>query len=412
MTDISFSYLGLNAQGQERGGRVQAPDIDAARRLLRSQGLRILELQAGDGERHNPLDLLRDIGQVLRGMLPVRTTDMMLFYRQMQLMLRAGHTILEALEAAGRLSSRPRLSAQLQRCAERISAGSSFSAALSKESSSFPRLAVKLAEAGEATGELDLVFERLAVLTERRADVKRQLITALTYPSIVLLAAIGVISYLVDTVVPRFASFLESRGKAIPWAAQTMLDVTDWLTRWGGTLGMSVLGIGIGIVVLRRIPGPRRRIDAFLLRVPVLGSTLMAAAMALAAWTFGLLLKSRLTVLDALRSVAQISTNAEISQALDRAAEQVIEGRALAVALDRAPIPSLVRHMAAVGERSGEMEAVMEALGNHYQKELDARVKFLSAMIEPVLTLLIGGIVGFVYFAFFQAVLAVSTGGG
>ncbi|HOI52430.1 MAG TPA: type II secretion system F family protein, partial [Azonexus sp.] len=153
-------------------------------------------------------------------------------------------------------------------------------------------------------------------------------------------------------------------------------------------------------------------IDGILLQVPVLGSTLMAAAMAQAAWTFGLLLKSRLTVLEALRSVAQVSANARISHALEAACEQVIEGRALTVALDRPPIPPLVRHMAAVGERSGEMEAVMEALGNHYQKELDARVKMLSALIEPVLTLFIGGVVGFVYYAFFQAVLAVSTGGG
>jgi len=408
----TFSYLGLNAQGQERDGQLLAQDINEARQLLRSQGLRILELQAGERDSRSLLDALRATWRFFRGMLPVRTTDMMLFYRQMQLMLRAGHTILEALEAAGRLSSRPRLSDQLQRCAERISAGSSFSAALEKEKSGFPRLTVKLAEAGEASGELDSVFERLAVLTERRADVKRQLLTALTYPSIVLLVSIGVISFLVGTVVPRFAVFLESRGKAIPWAAKTMLDVADWLANWGALLGIGCLSTIAGIVVLRNLTLPRRLIDGFLLHLPVIGPTLMAAAMAQAAWTFGLLLKSRLTVLEALRSVAQVTSNASISQALDTASEQVIEGRALTVALDRSPIPPLVRHMAAVGERSGEMEAVMEALGNHYQKELDARVKFLSALIEPVLTLFIGGIVGFVYYAFFQAVLAVSTGGG
>jgi type II secretory pathway component PulF len=149
-----------------------------------------------------------------------------------------------------------------------------------------------------------------------------------------------------------------------------------------------------------------------MLGLPVLGGTLMAAGLAQVAWTFGLLLKSRLTVLEALRSVAQVAGNAALARALELAAEQVLEGRALTVALARAPIPPLLQHMAAIGERSGEMEAVMEALGNHYQKELDARVKLLSSLIEPLLTLLIGGIVGFVYYAFFQAVLAVSTGGG
>ena len=412
MTDMNFSYLGLNAQGQERGGRVQAPDIDAARRLLRSQGLRILELQAGDGERHNPLDLLRDIGQVLRGMLPVRTTDMMLLYRQMQLMLRAGHTLLEALEACSHLARRPRLSRALDRCAERISAGSSFSAALAREAEIFPRIAVKLAEAGEASGELDAVFERLALLAERRADVRRQVLTALTYPSVVLLATIGVITFLVTKVIPRFATFLQSRGKTIPWAARTMMGIADWLSAWGVPLALGFVGGVTALVLLRRLPPVRLASDHVFLRLPVVGATLMAGAMAQIAWTFGLLLKSRLTVLEALGSVAQIGSNAALARAFDDAAQSVLEGKSLAVALDRRPIPTLLQQMAAIGERSGEMETVMETLGSHYQKDLDARVKFLAAMIEPALTLLIGGVVGFVYYAFFQAVLAVSTGGG
>ncbi|KAB2908329.1 MAG: type II secretion system F family protein [Dechloromonas sp.] len=408
----TFSYIALNPAGKEMTGRIQAVDVNEARLLVRGLGLRILDLHQGELESRTLLDAVKAFARLLHGALGVRNTDLMLFYRQMQLMLRAGHTILEALEAAGRLASRPRLSRQLARCAERISAGSSFSAALSRESSTFPRIAVKLAEAGESSGELDAVFERLAVLTERRTDIRRQLMTALTYPSIVLLVSIGVISFLVGTVVPRFALFLQSRGKSIPWAAQTMLDVADWLSRWGALLGFAIAGTIGGFIVLHRLPAARLQIDRLLLHLPVVGSTLMAAAMAQISWTFGLLLKSRLTVLEALRSVAQITGNAALTRALEQAADMVIEGRALTVALDRAPIPPLVRHMAAIGERSGEMETVLEALGNHYQKELDARVKILSALIEPVLTLFIGGIVGFVYYAFFQAVLAVSTGGG
>ena len=224
--------------------------------------------------------------------------------------------------------------------------------------------------------------------------------------------SIGVISFLVGSVVPRFAVFLQARGKAVPWAARTMMEMADWLGRWGFTLVMALLGLVVGFIALRRLPAARLLVDRLMLSLPVLGGTLMAASLAQVAWTFGLLLKSRLTVLEALRSVAQVAGNAALARALQLAAEQVLEGRALTVALARAPIPPLLQHMAAIGERSGEMEAVMEALGNHYQKDLDARVKLLSSLIEPLLTLLIGGIVGFVYYAFFQAVLAVSTGGG
>lgn len=408
----TFSYIGLNPQGKELRGQIEAGDLAQARRVLRDQGLRILELFAGAGGDRSPLERLRGLWRLLRSGLSVRNSDLMLFYRQMQLMLRAGHTILEALEAAGRLSARPRLTLLLDRCAQRISAGSSFSAALARESSTFPRLAVKLAEAGEASGELDSVFERLAVLTEKRADVRRQMMAALTYPAIVSLVSIGVISFLVGSVVPRFAVFLQARGKAVPWAARTMMEMADWLGRWGFTLVMGLLGLIVGCIALRRLPAARLLLDRLMLSLPVLGGTLMAAGLAQVAWTFGLLLKSRLTVLEALRSVAQVAGNAALARALHLAAEQVLEGRALTVALARPPIPPLLQHMAAIGERSGEMEAVMEALGNHYQKDLDARVKLLSSLIEPLLTLLIGGIVGFVYYAFFQAVLAVSTGGG
>ena len=405
-----FNYLALDGEGREQRGALEAPDESAARHTLREQGLRALEINsAGDRASGN---FVVSLGHAFRLGLSVRASDLQMFYRQMQLMLRAGHTLLEALEAASRLAIRPRLTQLLERCAERISAGSSFSAALAKESDVFPRIAVKLCEAGEASGELDAVFERLSRLTERRADIRRQMFAALTYPAIVTLAAIGVISFLVLKIIPRFAVFLQSRGSSIPWAAKTMMNIADWLMAWGAPLAMLIAALIFGLLLSRRLAVVRLASDRLALRLPVVGATLMAAAMAQASWTFGLLLKSRLTVLEALGSVAQIGSNAALARAFDDAAQSVLEGKSLALALDRRPVPVLLQQMAAIGERSGEMETVMETLGSHYQKDLDARVKFLAAMIEPALTLLIGGVVGFVYYAFFQAVLAVSTGGG
>ena len=405
-----WHYLAISAEGREVRGSVEAADGTQARQQILAQGLRPLEIDSAAGRaRGNPL---RSLGSAFRLGLSVRTSDLQLYYRQMQLMLRAGHTLIEALDAASRLARRPRLARALERCAERISGGCSFSAALAGESAIFPRIAVKLTEAGEASGELDAVFERLALLTERRADVRRQVLTALTYPSFVLLAAIGVISFLVSTVIPRFAVFLQSRGKAIPWAARTMMGIADWLSAWGAPLSLAIVAGVAALTLLRRLAPVRLVSDHLFLRLPVIGATLMAGAMAQIAWTFGLLLKSRLTVLEALNSVGQITPNAALAGAFARASDGVLEGKTLAVALKHRPIPDLLRHMASIGERSGEMETVFEALGTHYQKDLDARVKLLSAMIEPLLTLLIGGVVGFVYYAFFQAVLAVSTGGG
>ena len=296
-----YRYLALGANGAEVSGNVTAADAGVARKSLQGQGLRVLELESGENGNiaSGGAGFLKSLVYTFRLGLSVRTGDLQMYYRQMQLMLRAGHTLIEALEASSRLAARPRLGKILERCAEKISAGSTFSAAMAAESKIFSRLTVKLTEAGEATGELDAVFERLAVLAERRADVRRQMVAALTYPAIVTLAAIGVVSFLVVTVIPRFAIFLESRGKAIPWAAQTMMDTADWLTRWGFLLVVGIIATIAGVLVARHLLRPFKLItDRLFLGVPVIGGTLMSAAMAQASWTFGLLLKSRLTVLD------------------------------------------------------------------------------------------------------------------
>jgi type IV pilus assembly protein PilC len=406
----TYAYLCLDVRGAELRGWMDAADESSARRHLRDQGLKVLDLAEGELGGEGALAALRAVGRGFSRLRSISDGDRAMFFRQMQLMLKAGHTLLEALSAASRLTRKARLSDCLDRVAAAIQRGSSLSTACGGEKELFNRLALKLIEAGEASGELGAVFERLAILIERRAEVRRQLATALVYPGFVLLAAIGVISFLVISVVPRFATFLTGRGKAVPWAAQTMMEIADWLARWGGLIALVVVVVAVALPLSRRLPAARRLIDRAALAVPVLGGTLVVAAMAQVTWIFGVLVKSRLTVLESLRICAQVSGNAVFSSAFAQAADEVLTGRTLAAALDRPALPRLVRHMAAVGEKSGQVDTVMESLGVHYQKALDARVKLLASMIEPALTVLIGGIVGFVYYAFFQAMLAVSTG--
>ncbi|MDR1461727.1 MAG: type II secretion system F family protein [Azoarcus sp.] len=406
-----FTYLCLTAGGAEAHGQMDAPDEAAARRQLRERGLKVLRIAEGASSGVGVMAALRAFAYGFSRFRSISDGDRVLFFQQMQLMLKSGHTVLEALAAAARLTSKARLADSLGRVAVGIQRGSSLAAACSGEKELFNRLALKLIEAGEASGELGAVFERLAALIERRAEVRRQLATAMVYPGFVMLAAIGVISFMVVTVIPRFAVFLNGRGKAVPWAAQTMLDIADWLSRWGGSIGLGIVVVAVGIPLLRRVvPSARRVIDRAALYVPVLGGTLIPAAMAQATWIFGVLVRSRLTVLESLRICAQVIGNATFSGAFAAAADDVLGGKSLAIALDRPALPRLVQHMAAVGERSGQVDTVMESLGVHYQKVLDARVKLLASMIEPALTVLIGGVVGFVYYAFFQAMLTISTG--
>lgn len=405
-----FAYLCLGGDGRELRGQIHALDENTARRQLRERGLKILNIS--EGGRTGGMMMLMQFWRGFQRMRGIGNNDKVMFYRQMQLMLKSGHTLIEALEACARLTAKVRLSDALDRVAAAIQRGSGFSAACGNEREIFSRLALKLVEAGEASGELGAVFERLAALLERRAEVRRQIITALTYPAIVVLLAIGVVIFMVTFTLPRFATFLAGRGKSIPWEAQAMLDTADWLARWGWLIGVAAAAVVAGIFLLRRIPKARMWIDRRLLEIPVMGKTLTCAAMAQASWTFGVLLKSRLTVLEALRICKEVVGNGAFVQAFSQAAEQVLAGKTLTLALEHPSLPRLLRHMAAIGEKSGQVDAVMELLGTHYQKELEARVKLLASMIEPALILCCVSIVGLVYYIFFKTMFTVSTGGG
>lgn len=408
-----FAYVALDAVGGEQRGHVDARDLADARAQLRRRGLRLLSLDPGEAAGRDRRSRAAGWLAVPGRWLPVRDRDRVQFYRQFRLMLRAGYTIHDALTTCAALARRAALSASLRRCAQRIEDGAALSAAFAAEPRHFPKLAVKLIEAGETSGELDRVFERLAQDTERRMELRRQVIAALVYPAIVILAAIVVVSFLVLYVVPRFASFLQGRGRTIPWAAQTLMDVADWLGRWGAPVVLGVLCAIAALLVMRLLlPRVRLALDRLVLRLPPIGGALVSAGMAQSAWTLGMLIRSRLTVLEALRACAGIVRNRAYEVAFLSAADAVLAGRSLERGLDDRSLPLLFRQMAAVGEKSGALDEVMEQLGEFYRKDLDARVKLLSSLIEPAMTLVIGGIVGFVYYAFFQAMLTVSTGGG
>ena len=407
-----FAYIALDHSGVELRGEIEALDEREARTRLKGQQLRLLHLQPGPlrSARHPLLQALAMLEPLLpRSWMPVRPRDLALQFRQLSLMLRAGHTLVHALDSCARLSSKYRLRQLTEQLADRLRAGRSLSDAMRTAGRPYSVLMVALIESGELAGELDEVLLRLADDIDRSTELKRQLLTALTYPAIVLLSAIGVVAFLVGSVIPRFATFLQGRGKQVPAAAQTLLDISAWFGQWGGWLAMLLAMLAAGLTVLYSLPPGRRLIDRGLLWLPVVAGAITAASMAQAAWTLALLVRSGATVLASLQVTARIVGNRAFALAFEQAGEQVLAGKSLSHGLSQRVVPLLMRHMAEVGETSGELDRVMEELGVYYRKELDAKVKLLTAMIEPLLILFVGGVVGVVSFAFFQAVMTVSA---
>jgi len=410
-----FSYTGLDGRGQNQQGQVEAKDVKEARRLLRERAIYVLELREGTWARSGGglRARLRTVAALLNPgqYLKVKAGDLVVFFRQTALMLRSGYTLVTALDANCEMVAKIRLKRALRRMSDEIRKGAGFSAVVAREKNIFSPMVANLIASGEQSGNLDSILERLADNLEKSRELKQQLFSAMLYPSFVLIAAVGVVIFLVVGVIPRFATFLSARNATLPGSTQMLMDVSAWALDHGKVLGIVAGSVIFGILVAMTQPKGKQVIDRVLLAIPVIGGAIRASAMAQAGWCLAMLLSSGVTALESLRITGGVIGNLAVSHCFRRAAEGLLEGKPLSKAFEQPHITLMMRNMAAVGESSGQLDTVMHGVGEYYQKELAAKVKMISIMIEPMLIVMVGGMVGFVYYAFFQAVMSVSNRG-
>lgn len=410
-----FSYTGLDGRGQNQQGQVEAKDVKEARRLLRERAVYVLELREGTWARSGG-DLsarLRTLVALLnpRQYAGVGEGDLVIFFRQTALMLRSGYTLVTALDANCEMAAKIRLKRTLRRMSDEIRKGASFSAVVAREKKIFSPMIANLIASGEQSGNLDSILERLADNLEKSRELKQQLLSAMLYPSFVLIAAVGVVVFLVVGVIPRFATFLTARNAELPASTQMLMDVSAWALNYGKVIAIVIGSTVFAILAAYTMPRGKLVIDRVLLAIPVIGGAIRASAMAQAGWSLAMLLSSGVTALESLRITGSVIGNLAVSDCFRRAAEGLLEGKPLSKAFEQPHITLMMRNMAAVGESSGQLDTVMHGVGEYYQKELAAKVKMIAVMIEPMLIVMVGGMVGFVYYAFFQAVMSVSKGG-
>jgi type IV pilus assembly protein PilC len=394
---VRVAYVALDDRGQEVQGGLDAPDLAGAAAALRGQGLFPIEL--GPGRAVAP-------ATSSPSGLPsfVRTSDLVLFLSELGLMLRTGLTLLQALETLREVMG----SRALRRCAERLStavqAGRTLSSALEDERRLFPPVIVHLVRMAEATGELDQAFQRAAEYLERRAALRQQVVTSLIYPSVVVTVAAGVFWFLTTRVVPKFARFLERRGGELPWTTQLLMDISTWMQAWGPSVLMALAGAMAALLIARRAPAGRAATDRALLSAPLVGGVVRTSAMAHLARTLALLLQSGLPLHESLTILGASFENVCYAEHVARARERVVQGASLAQSLEGPLVSPLCTQVVSVGERTGALDEVLNDLGSFYDRRLQALLRTLTGLVEPAILLVVGGMVGFVYLSFFQAI--------
>lgn len=408
-----YSYKGLDRGGQEQKGLIEADNAKDATRMLRDRAIYVLDLKEGDGAAGGGISFLKKwiVFLLPHRWSPVGSGDLIIFFRQISLMLRAGYTLVKALEMSSEMVANMRLRLAINRMSNEIRRGASFSSQLEKEKRTFSPMMANLVASGEQSGSLDSILERLAEGLERGKELKRQLMAALIYPAFIVLASVAVVAFLVMGVIPRFARFLEARRAELPNSTQMLMDISDWFFTWGSMLAGG-FAVFVFVVLAAYTTGPGKRlVDRCFLAIPLIGTAIAYASMAQAGWSLSMLLQSGITALESLRITCGVVNNRAVADCFGRAAEELLAGRSLSKTFEQPFILPMMRHMAAVGESSGQLDAVMGDVGEYYQKELSAKVKLITVSVEPTLILMVGGMVGFVYYAFFQAVMTVSKGG-
>jgi len=398
-----FAYNARDRSGRPQTGNQEAPTAANLAESLRARGWLVIavEVSAGkDSELAAALDP--------RLLLPVRSLDVEIALQQVAVMLRSGLTLLNALKTAADNADRLRLRRILHRVAERIQEGSSFADALA-EHRTFSRLVIQLTRVGEATGHLDLVLTRAAEVLERRRLLRLQVLTAVSYPLVTLTAAIGVATFMVVSVIPKLTVFLKAMGRKLPPSTQSLVDISEWIKLHGMLAGTIILFALATVIAFYFTIAGRLACDKLLLRLPLLGKVFRVAGTALFARAFGILVSSGVTVLEGLQTVEGLGRNRHLNGIVARARQEVFNGGGLSVPLaQRNGFMPMLAHMVAVGEASGTLDDVLDEVARFHEAQLASLIKQLTALAEPAIIVLVGGIVGYVYISFFLAIYAVA----
>ncbi len=402
----AYRFTTRDVTGAVRGGTLVAAGMEALTAELRGRGLLVVDVEEVAGP--------SKAGGVTwdpRSWRPPGALDVSMGCLQLATMLRSGLSLLSSLRTVAEQSSRKRVGAVWDGVADRIERGSTFAAALEAEKNVFPEQVIQLAKVGEATGNLDAALGRASEHLERSRQMKLTVFNALAYPLIVMLLAVGVAGFLVLFVIPKLQKYLSGAGRNLPAITQNLLDVSAFMQEWLPVFAVLALASAVGFWALRRWPPGRIAIDGMILRIPIIGGILRLAGTAVFSRGLGVLLESGVTLLDSLGTVENLLGNRSLRQRVARAREAVLRGGTLAAPLDEAGffMPMLPR-MVAVGESAGTLVQTLDEVAKFHENQLVVVIRRMSVLIEPVVILLVGGIVGFVYIAFFAALFSIAGG--
>jgi type IV pilus assembly protein PilC len=406
----AYAYTAINADGLELTGEVQAPTVDAAREQLRVRGLLaelLRELPAGGSAGEE--DAEEEIAPATKK--GVKAKSLQIFSRQFATMIDAGLNVVAALRILEDQTTDTLLAEVVGEVRVDVERGLLLSQALARHPRIFSRLYVSMVEAGEAAGILDDVLDRLATQIEKEANIKRRVKGAMVYPTLVISFAFLVLTAMLLFIVPVFQKLFVQLGGSLPTLTQWIIDASVLLrTRW--YIIFPAIGIAVfGFVRWKRTETGRRNWDRFKLKVPMkIGDIVLKVTMARFSRTLATLVAAGVDIIKALEITGATAGNWVVEDALRTVREKVHAGMSIAQPLIEHPVfPPMVSQMVKIGEETGELDAMLGKIADFYEEEVDASISALTSIIEPIMIIVIGVMVGTIILAMYLPMFKLIT---
>ena len=409
-----FKYAAKSAEGQTVNGVISAGSKPEAVEALRRQNLVVIKLN--EAKRAGKKAVGASGGSAAAGVgTPSRSKaktpsskkgELVIFTRQLATMVGAGLSLLESLEVLGFQAE----SEGMKRCCEvlvaEVRGGMDLSAAMELCPKVFNHLYISMVKAGEISGQMDIILNRLADYEEAAEELSREIKSAMTYPIISMVLVLGITAFLMIGVVPTFKQVFESMDATLPKITQVVLAISDWMRANVGIMAGGIVAFFVALKYFKKTDKGEKLWDRMMLKLPVFGNLFQKVCIARFSRTFSTLIRSGVPIMSTLDIVANTAGNRVVSDAVIDSRESVRNGNLLSEPLSKEKVfPPMVTRMIAIGERTGALEALLEKIADFFDSQVKAQVKALTSLIEPLLIVFMGGIVGGVVLAIFAPIL-------
>lgn len=395
-----FKWEGTDRKGNRVKGETQAPSESFVKQQLRKQGI-------------NPVAVRKQSALFGKRKTKITTGDIAIFLRQMATMMSAGVPLVQSLEIVGRGHDNPSMGELIMSVKSHIEAGNSFALSLAKFPLQFDDLVVNLVDAGEKSGTLEALLDKVATYKEKTEAIKKKVKKALTYPTAVIIVAFIVTGILLYFVVPQFEDLFKGFGADLPAFTQMVVDMSRFVQEKWWVIALGLGGTGYGFFeAKRRSAAVRRVLDRVMLKVPVIGDILYKSAVARYARTLSTMFAAGVPLVEAMEPVAKAAGNIIFQEAILIMRDQVSTGQQLQLTMQQSGLfPNMATQMIAIGEESGSLDAMCAKVADFYEAEVDNLVDALSSLLEPmimaILGVLVGGLVVAMYLPIFKMGMAV-----